>query len=571
LRNLTWLVVPFGLAVYLATMAPAVGLIDSGELAAGCHLLNILHPTGYPLYTVLGRLVSLIPVGSVVNRVAGMSAVLAAAGVGLLLLLFRRMKLDPVASAAVALGTGLSLPVWSVAVDVEVYALSLALGVLVWLSVEAARDRRFLLLAAFLAGLALTNHMSATSIVAGAGLAFVVERWQVLKRRWFVLLLFFLLGLSPYLFLVLRARAGPLLAWGNPVDLERFWWHVTGKQYRVWMFSLPFSEVLANAGRGLVLLGRSLLVVLVPVAGYGLVKLYRARRGLAMGLAVSVLLCFLYAVNYSIPDIEAYFIPCVVGLGILAAVGSDALCRRLGRFRHAFWLVPVAALALNFTSASRRGHHVALDGARNTLASAADSAVVLTEWWDFYSPSLYLEHVEGARPDLCVIDKELVRRSWYFDYLENAYPWLVENSSAEIDRYRVYLDRFEHGTLRDPAGIQGAFTALLESFVRNNPGRPGYVTFDPYTDRDAREMFRDRRWTPVGLLFELREDTLMPPFDYDRFRVRLPARADPRTQANLSRYSRFARARFELLSRAGREDEAAALREWHEAAFGRGW
>ena len=78
-----WLVVPAVFTVYILTLSPTVGLIDSGELAAGCYLLNILHPTGYPLYTMLGRLATLVPVAGVVNRVAALSALLAAAGWGL--------------------------------------------------------------------------------------------------------------------------------------------------------------------------------------------------------------------------------------------------------------------------------------------------------------------------------------------------------------------------------------------------------------------------------------------------------------------------------------------------------
>ena len=61
MKRLVWLVVPAVAGVYFFTLAPRVGLIDSGELAMGCHFLNILHPTGYPLYTVLGRLASLFP------------------------------------------------------------------------------------------------------------------------------------------------------------------------------------------------------------------------------------------------------------------------------------------------------------------------------------------------------------------------------------------------------------------------------------------------------------------------------------------------------------------------------
>ena len=47
--------------VYIFTLAPSVVQIDSGELAAVQATLGIAHPTGYPLFTVLGYLFSLIP------------------------------------------------------------------------------------------------------------------------------------------------------------------------------------------------------------------------------------------------------------------------------------------------------------------------------------------------------------------------------------------------------------------------------------------------------------------------------------------------------------------------------
>lgn len=81
-----WLAVPAVFCVYLLTRAPTVGLIDSGELAAGCYLLNILHPTGYPMWTLLGRIATLFPLGTVVNRVAVLSAFFSAVGGGHFLL-----------------------------------------------------------------------------------------------------------------------------------------------------------------------------------------------------------------------------------------------------------------------------------------------------------------------------------------------------------------------------------------------------------------------------------------------------------------------------------------------------
>ena len=47
--------------IYLLTIAPSVIQIDSGELAAVQLTLGIAHPTGYPLFTILGCLFSLIP------------------------------------------------------------------------------------------------------------------------------------------------------------------------------------------------------------------------------------------------------------------------------------------------------------------------------------------------------------------------------------------------------------------------------------------------------------------------------------------------------------------------------
>jgi len=47
--------------IYLFTLAPSVVQIDSGELAALQITLGIAHPTGYPLYTILGYLFSSIP------------------------------------------------------------------------------------------------------------------------------------------------------------------------------------------------------------------------------------------------------------------------------------------------------------------------------------------------------------------------------------------------------------------------------------------------------------------------------------------------------------------------------
>lgn len=78
--------------IYLMTLAPTVWFIDSGELAAVATTLGIAHPTGYPLFTIIGHIFSLLPIGSEeVYRLNLMSAFFCSLAVFMFWLLFKFM------------------------------------------------------------------------------------------------------------------------------------------------------------------------------------------------------------------------------------------------------------------------------------------------------------------------------------------------------------------------------------------------------------------------------------------------------------------------------------------------
>ena len=60
--------------VYLKTLAPGVFGFDSAELATGVYTQGIVHPPGYPLYLLIGKLFTLLPVRDVAYRLNLMSA-----------------------------------------------------------------------------------------------------------------------------------------------------------------------------------------------------------------------------------------------------------------------------------------------------------------------------------------------------------------------------------------------------------------------------------------------------------------------------------------------------------------
>jgi hypothetical protein len=81
---ISFLLRSISLYVYTATMCCSVGFKDSGELATVICSLGIAHPTGYPLFTLLGRCWIMIPsAAEEILRLNFFAAVLTAIAVGI--------------------------------------------------------------------------------------------------------------------------------------------------------------------------------------------------------------------------------------------------------------------------------------------------------------------------------------------------------------------------------------------------------------------------------------------------------------------------------------------------------
>ena len=111
--------VAFG--VYLYTLAPTVSGEDGGELVAAAYTLGIPHPTGYPIWTILGHLFTrIIPFGEIAWRVNLMSAFWAAATVGVLAYMLQRQSIRWFIACAAALSFAFSREFWEQSVIAEV-------------------------------------------------------------------------------------------------------------------------------------------------------------------------------------------------------------------------------------------------------------------------------------------------------------------------------------------------------------------------------------------------------------------------------------------------------------------
>jgi hypothetical protein len=149
--------------VYVATLYPSVPGGDAGELIAVAYRLEVAHPPGYPLYTLLAKVFTLLPLGSIAWRVNLLSAVCDAGAAALICITVYVATTSPAAAVVAAALFALSPLVWTYAAGAEVFPLNnlfaaaLVLLALLW---SRSRSPRVAYACAATFGLGLANHQT---------------------------------------------------------------------------------------------------------------------------------------------------------------------------------------------------------------------------------------------------------------------------------------------------------------------------------------------------------------------------------------------------------------------------
>ena len=573
------------LVVYILTLCPTTNFIDSGELATVASTLSIAHPTGYPLFTLLAWMFAHLPLGlRTIVQLNLMAAVFCSLALffffRFLVFFLSRFSLNGSAGSSgekgsvterslvvvfvpALVGTALlafSETFWSQAVAIEVYSVHVCFLALLLLlftkAIDVATDkggesgsgkparsqigpwRGF----AFALGLSFANHMT-TIVLAPAFLylyfatqGFSSPAWKRLGR----LVVPFLLGLSVYLYLPLRAGAQPLLNWGDPQTAETFFRHVFAKQYTVWIFSSG-----ETASRQI----QYFLNTLAPEFAYFPIALAiigvwsllgKKRRKVLVFTLLLFLGCVLFAINYDIHDIDSYFLLAYFTIAIWCAQGVSTILasirsRSILAVAVAAGFIGCSVLVLsNYRSVDESKTFLVEDYTKDIFRSIGQNGIVLTYEWDYFvSAAYYFQIVENVRPDVVIIDKELLRRSWYFKQLQHRYPWLIAGSKPEVDAYLHELTKFERNLPYDPGTIEARYSGLIHSFIeRNYSSRPVYATpeLEPqYTSGYNR--------IPSGLAFRLSNDSSIVASPLPGFAPRLPPKSTPYIEGIRSLYA----------------------------------
>lgn len=401
--------------VYLLTLCPTVYVEGSGELIGAVHFLGTSHPTGYPLFCLVGRLFSaFLPWGSVAFKVNAATACTGALAAGCLAAFLHGRGCRAWVCAGAGMALGFSRTFWSQSVVAEVYGLSTLMALLVLavgLQAIERREPRLLVLTGFLMGLGLTTHLNQVLVWPGL-LLLLLWRWPGLWRRGRLLAgtgLAAIGGYSLVLYLPLRNGRGPGFHWGDLGTPGLLWEHLTGALYRSSFFSIPWEGVLLNAGRWVGQMTGEFHPLLAPVCVWGVWQAWQRDRLALVGAGGMVLMNLIAVFNYHRDPngIGVFFLPSLAGMALFLGYGLDHLGRFLGQ-RGAVLagvLAPMAVMAANWTAADRSGNDIAYQYGKDILDDLPREAVLITEADDASYILDYLQRVEGERPDVTLFNR----------------------------------------------------------------------------------------------------------------------------------------------------------------------
>ncbi|NXX82128.1 TM260 protein, partial [Urocolius indicus] len=420
----------------------------------------VAHPPGYPLFTLLAKLaMGLLPLGSPAYRVNLLCGLLGAAAASLLFYTVFRLS-GSYAGGILAAGVfSFSRLTWQWSITAEVFSLNnLFVGLLMALTVHfeeasTAKERsKISKLGAFCCGLSLCNQHTIVLYVACIVpwvLSRLLRKAELSLGHLLKLGLCFLAGLLPYLYLPASSYLNQARwTWGDQTTFQGFLTHFLREEYGT--FNLAKSETGSSMREMLVFqLMQMKLELSLPVLVLALVACVSTALPIKQqktpviwlfaGMFCLYSLFFAWRANLDITKplflgvVERFWLQSSAVVAVLAGLGLAALTS-VGRVVLVDswalpWLQWLSALTLvasqlwaNYSACDQSNNYVVDKFARNLLSSMPMGAVILLRG-DLPGNALrYVHYCEEMRPDITLVDQEMMTYEWYLPKLAKHLP-----------------------------------------------------------------------------------------------------------------------------------------------------
>ncbi len=505
--------------IYVHNLSPSVHGGDAGDLLSAALTKGIAHPSGYPLYTMLGIIFTSLPLPFTPAWKFGLVSALFSS---LSVVVLYKMVLELTKNRYLAIITSLTLaftyPFWLYAEIVEVFALnSFFILTLIFFTIKYAREQKvkYLYWLSFFTGLSLTNNLSIILLFPAILITIFLTKKKLLLDYKTILksLFFLLLGLTPYIYIPIAANSNPLVNWGKAVNLENFFHLVLRKDYgwtpipgREFNIQIPIDRIHSYLDYWFVYLNP--LIAILSSFGF-LYLLTKKKIKLFFLFVISYLLfgpfVLIYPRNPSasflvLATFEKFYIAGIVVLIILSPFGTLSINEFITKILNnktfisnskravlaVFSLIPIISFLTNFQKTNLSKVYIGDNFAKDIIGWLPKDSVLLIKDDSKIFNTLYMQIAYNFRNDVYLPGRHDGMKG-----ILNA----IGMNDEEVKQYSIkYKSAIEQKTL---------YTALPALVLKNTVFTDFKSDFEIIDKEQGKILF-----IPYGLVFNLEfEDT----------------------------------------------------------------
>ncbi|MHC4498542.1 MAG: protein O-mannosyl-transferase family, partial [Planctomycetota bacterium] len=413
----------------------------------------------HPLYHILGIGVKHIAVGEFAYRINLISAVCGALAVANLFFLLRLWLGKNLPAVFAAMTFGLSWTTWWFSSVAEVYTLYLALFLAeLIMVVQHIKTQRihYLYLLAFLNGLAIANHMWGVIplVCYLVFLAVLLGQRRIGLRHFGIIAGLWIIGAGPYEYLIIKSfiDTGDITGTLASAFFGRSW---QGK-----VLNTELSAKLVKENFIFIAYSFPTPNVIFFFVGLRCLRKVAPSRSFGHILLALLILFFIFAFRYTVPDRYAFFMPFYCLVSVLIGVGLYSLTnqpkyKRLSYLAFLLALLPVPIYAITPVAAQkvqlelptkrnipyrndyiwflrpwRTGYRGPEQFADEVFRALEDNAVIYTDGTTLY-PLLHAQEIKGRRRDIRVVSFHAGRKN-PVDFNEQTVPQLLTEASVYV-------------------------------------------------------------------------------------------------------------------------------------------
>lgn len=492
-------------STYFSNISPSVYGGDSGDFLSAIISKGIPHPSGYPLYTLIGILFNNLPLGHTSAWRVGLSSALFAS----LTIVFTYLtSYEIVKKRWISLIAGLTLaflyPFWIYAEVAEVFSLHCLMIVSIsYLCIKYIKEKKqkTLYLLSFLSGLSLTNNLTIVLMFPSIGISVLIANIKIIKdlKTMVKCILLFILGLIPYIYIPIAAHFEPFINWDRAVTLRNFVDLVLRKDYG-WINKNITQSMVSGSLKGSIVYWKEFLpplIFLFSIIGF-LYSLNPKKIRETIPLMIAFLIigpAFIIYTKTSTNSIaalsmlERFYLPPVIFLVIFFAMGIFAFTQIIQKslekvllkkvFLSAiviiFSIVPFLLFVKNIKLTNLSHVYIGDNIAKDVMQPLGNNSFLFVDNDEYAFNTIYIQLEYGIRKDISIPGKN----TGFDKFLVSS----KVNLKTDLDTYQLERrNTVDSGELY--AGIANlidggidVYSSVTKVFIDNKTGK--YVTI-PY-------------------------------------------------------------------------------------------